>query len=271
MTAVSAKTRVAAVIGDPILHSRSPELHNRWLQAADIDAVFVGFRVGVDEVGRAITGVRALGIRGLSVTMPLKEAVIQHLDEVSEMSFRLRSVNMVVNEDGYLIGDSTDGEGLIRGLHQREGIGFASKRVVVIGTGAAARAVALRISECEPTSLDIVGRRREAEREVCQLCGGAGIADDASIARADIVVNASSAGMSGGGAPDEVPIDAKLLNDAQIVVDIVYSPAITPLMRAAQQVGARVVGGEVMLAGQAAIAFERWWGASLPLLGRDFE
>jgi shikimate dehydrogenase len=138
---ISAKTRVCAVIGDPIEHSLSPAVQNAAFSELRLDFVYTAFRVKPSEVGNALAGMRAFGIVGLNVTMPHKEAVIAHLDRIVETAKFLNSVNTIHNLEGKLLGYSTDGIGALNALKEN-GSDPHGKRVLMIGSGAAARAIA---------------------------------------------------------------------------------------------------------------------------------
>src|SRR5665647_52396 len=133
----SGKTAVYAVVGDPIAHSISPVMQNAAFEAMKLDCVFLAFKVAPAEVENALCGVRGLGIRGLNVTMPDKNAVIAHLDEVDETAKFLGSVNTILNEGGRLRGFSTDGAGAHRALKEN-GAALSGKKLVLLGAGGAA-------------------------------------------------------------------------------------------------------------------------------------
>ena len=261
---VSGSTRLAAVIGDPVRHSRSPLIHNAAYDALGLDWIYVALPVAAGHGYAAVRSMVDLGISGLNVTMPHKADAASACDELSPEAEALRSVNTVVlRDDGTLLGASTDGEGFMRSLADA-GVNPSGKRVLLIGAGGAARSVvhALGLAGAQVT---IAARRIEAARESALLAVNASailISDlDAFIGENDIIVNATPIGMA-----LEPPVfNTDLLMPAHVVCDIVYQPAITPLLDAAAQRSAYTVGGIGMLLHQAAIAFEMHTGHSAPL------
>lgn len=204
----------------------------------------------------------ALGIRGLSVTMPHKEAVAAAVDELTPVARQLGAVNCVTNLDGRLVGDSTDGPGFIRGLADDLGIDPSGARCVVLGAGGAARSVVLALADAGAESVEVVNRSIDKALVASALAGGAGrVADASAINGADLVVNATSVGMDGVSSP----VAAELLGPHTAVVDLIYHPTRTPLLDAADRAGCRFANGLSMLLHQAAIQFESWTGQAAPI------
>jgi shikimate dehydrogenase len=257
---VTGETRLAAVIGDPVRHSRSPRIHNAAYAATGLDWVFVAFEV---RAGRGYDAVRAmpvLGISGLSVTMPHKADAARACDELTPDAAALQVVNTVVlREDGSLWGDSTDGAGLVRSLTDA-GLDVDGRAVLLLGAGGAARAAVVALGRAG-ARLTVTARRAEAAADAAGLMPDARPAalDAVSIADFDVIVNATPLGMAG----EPLPVDAP--GTGQWAVDLVYHPAVTPFLAAAGAAGAQVVGGLGMLVHQAAIGFEAMTGRSAPL------
>jgi shikimate dehydrogenase len=260
--AISGATRLAAVIGDPVRHSLSPALHNAAFEACGLDWVYVALAVPRGRAGEALMGAAALGIEGLSVTMPHKEAVADALTWLTPTAARLRAVNCVVRaEDGTFMGDSTDGGGFLDSLVCAD-VPVAGRRVVVLGAGGAARAVVAALGDAGAGSVIVVARRSEAAAEAAALATGrAGSQSD--VTSADLVINATPVGM--GENAGALPVDAGLLRPGQTVVDLVYEPRRTALLAAAEAVGAQAVDGLGMLVHQAARAFTAWTGVEAPV------
>ncbi len=259
-------TKVFAVIGDPIDHSLSPVLLNAAFTAAKLDAVFVALKVTREHLESACYGIRSAGIAGLSVTMPHKESIIGHLDRVTERARRLNSVNCVFWDDGELVGDSTDGPALVSSLESDLTESIAGKSVMIMGTGGAARAIVLSLEEAGVSEIVVVGRRDEAVSKVVALgrpVARAGTVQDAR--NVDIIINATSVGMAETNGEGRSPIPAELIESRHFVCDIVYYPAVTPLLADARAAGARYSNGIGMLAHQAARAFWIWTGHEPPL------
>jgi shikimate dehydrogenase len=263
----TARTRLAAVVGDPVGHSLSPILHNAAFRAVDLDWTFLAFEVPAGGGAGAVEGVRSLGIDGLSVTMPLKTEVAAAVDRLSPAAAALGAVNTVVREGTVLVGENTDGDGFVRALRLDEGVDPAGMRCLVVGAGGAARAVIRALAEAGAASIVVTARRPEAAAEAVLLAGPVGRVGTAAEAdRADLVVNATPIGM--GEVVDlepVLPVGESRLGAGQVVVDLVYHPLVTPLLAAARRQGAVAVNGVGMLLHQAAIAFRLWTGEEAPM------
>ena len=259
-------TKVFAVIGNPIDHSLSPALLNAAFAAMELDAVYVALRVTRQDIQDAVLGIRSLGLAGVSVTMPHKESIIGQLDRVTDRAAILNSVNCVFWEDGHLVGDSTDGPALVASLEAELGESVVDKSVMVIGTGGAARAIVLALAEAAVREIVVVGRREDAVARVVGLgspVSRGGKIDE--VREIEILVNATSVGMSGTAGEGRTPIPSELLGPRHFVYDIIYHPLMTPLMKDALASGARVANGIGMLVHQAARAFWIWTGQEPPL------
>jgi shikimate dehydrogenase len=282
---LSAATAVVGVIGDPVAHSLSPLLHNTAFAELGLDWVSVGFRVPTGLAAAALQGARAMGIRGLSVTMPHKEAVADLVDRKTPVAERLGAVNCVVfagtgtgtgtgtGAEGGLggcLGDNTDGPGLVAAL--RRGLHFEprDRHCLVVGAGGAARAVVAALADAGAAEVVVVNRTAErgvAAAALAGVVGRTGVPADAT--GCDLVVNATPLGMAGtadqadqGGA---WPIDPELVGPGHTVIDLVYHPALTPWLQAAQDRGAVVANGRGMLVHQAALQLATWTGLEPPV------
>jgi shikimate dehydrogenase len=257
---------VAGVIGDPVRHSLSPAIHNAAFRDQGLDWVYVAFPVPAGEAGAAVDAVRPLGIRGLSVTMPHKAAVIDALDRLTPTASALGAVNCIhrdPDDDAVLVGDNTDGAGFLAGLRADFDLDPAGARCVVLGAGGAARAVVLALAGAGAASVEVVNRTRTTAEVAAGLAGPVGsVAGVEAVAGADLVVNATPVGMGG---DDGLPCDPALLGPSQVVAELVYHPAETPFMVAARDRGARTANGLSMLVHQAAVAYTLWTGRPAPV------
>ncbi len=263
-------TRAAGVIGTPIRHSLSPVIFNAGFGAAGLDWAYLAFDVPEGAAGLALAGMRALGIEGLSVTMPHKAAVIDGLDTLSDDAAALGAVNCISRRGSLLHGDNTDGPGFADALRIDEGIDVAGARCAVVGAGGAGRAVARALGQGGAASIAILNRSPDPAARAVELAGSAayvGSADD--LEEADLIVNATPLGMgvvvTTTGEAEPLPIEVDRLGAGQVVVDLVYHPAVTPLLAAARERGLRTVNGLGMLIHQAAHAFRLWTGEDPPL------
>ena len=273
MPPIDAKTRVCALFGHPVGHSLSPALHNAAFEALDLPFVYVAHDVEPGQVGRALDGIRTLGYRGLSVTIPHKVEAMQGVDEVVETAQVIGCINTVVNEDGRLIGSNSDGLGALGALRDA-GADPEGKRVVVLGSGGAARAIAVTLSrEAPPAQIAILG---VVPDELAQLAADVGergnsqvsgteLTDESlagALADADIVMHCSPIGMHP--KVDESLVPPELLRSGLVVFDAVYNPRKTKLLADAEAAGCRTIEGIEMFLGQAFVQFELWTGKKAP-------
>lgn len=258
-------TRLAAVIGDPVRHSLSPTIHNAGFAALGLDWVYVALPVAAGRGAEAVAAMDVLGIDGLSVTMPHKAAVAGAVARRTAVAERLGVVNCVFRDGAALVGDSTDGDGFVRSLQHHQGLSLAGARVLVLGTGGAARAIIEAVGRSGPAELVIVSRERARSAQAAALAPSARPGEASEAKAMDVVVNATPVGMAGGPDPDGIPVPVEALRPGQVVVDIVYNPRRTPLLGAAEAAGATIVNGVGMLVHQAALAFEHWTGQPAPV------
>ncbi|WP_019006991.1 shikimate dehydrogenase [Cohnella laeviribosi] len=263
-------TLLFGVIGDPIRHSKSPVMMNRAFREAGINGAYGAFHVRPDRLGEAIAGIRALGFRGLNVTIPHKIEVMAYLDAIDESARAIGAVNTIVNEDGRLTGYNTDGIGYVRSLKEEAEPELGGKRILVVGCGGAARGIVWALTREKPASIVLANRTEERARELA-----ASFAPDAGVtavrweqlreacADADVVINTTSVGM----APnvDATPIDPAWLAPGAVASDLIYNPLTTAFLRQAQARGCRIHGGLGMFVYQGAYAFEYWTGRPAPV------
>ncbi|MDA8262282.1 MAG: shikimate dehydrogenase [Actinomycetota bacterium] len=259
-------TRVAAVIGDPVSHSLSPVLHNAAIRRLGLDMVVVAFRTTKAGIGTAMAAAREFGLAGLMVTMPHKQSIIDHLDAVSERSQRLQSVNYVYWEGDKLVGDSADGIALINSLRTDFDVSIRGKAVALLGSGGAARSIALAAAEAGAASVCVISRNLQTASAAADLAGSVGyVGVAADAAQADVVINATPVGMAGTSVAGLSPVGVDYLHQGQFVYDIVYNPLVTPLMELAAAKGIPAGNGVGMLVHAVATAFEAWTGIAAPL------
>jgi shikimate dehydrogenase len=260
---ISGKTRLLALIGHPVEHSLSPAMHNASFAAEGLDYVYVALDVKPEGLPSAVRGAAALGFRGFNVTMPHKRAIFSLLDDVDVGARISGAVNTVVVEDsGLLRGHNTDGGGLV-GACREAGIELAGKRVLLLGAGGVAAAIALAFGGEGIEELRIANRSSGPARELSGKLRGAGVekvevSSLDALNEAEVIVNATSLGMKDG---DPLPIPLEQLGEGRVVCDAVYRPGReTDLIREARERGARVVTGERMLLYQGVLAQRLWTG-----------
>ena len=268
-------TLLAGIFGYPIGHSISPAMHNAAFERAGIDAVYEAWETASDDLAEGVSSLRGENYLGANVTVPHKQAVMEHLDEIDDLAARIGAVNTIVNQSGRLIGSNTDALGFINSLQSEAGVIVVGMKIVLIGAGGAARAAAYALADAKAGALTIANRTVErAESLVAELRETGAEATAFSIAdpyflsaceRADLIVNSTSVGMLHGPAEDESPIPASAISPGCVVYDMVYNPIKTPLLKDAENAGAQVVGGLPMLVYQGAAAWTRWTGRDAPV------
>jgi shikimate dehydrogenase len=270
---IDAHTKLCAVIGNPVEHTLSPAIHNAAFQKLGLNFVYLAFRV--EAIGDAIKGLRAIGaFRGASVTIPHKVAAIPFLDEIESTARHIGAINTIVAEGTRLIGYNTDASGAVRALRDG-GILLKGQRVVLLGSGGAARAVAFALAAdtgvAHLTLLGIDARERgqlaSDLRTKTLLPLSDGMLDEPTfhktLPEAQVLIHCTPVGMSPN--TGETCVPAGLLHPGLSVMDIVYNPRETRLLREAKAAGCRTVEGLEMFLYQAAAQFELWTGRRAPI------
>jgi len=266
---ISSRTSFAAVIGDPVKHSLSPVIHNVGFQSLGIDWVYVACEVKEGEAQSALDAMKALGLRGLSVTMPHKTAIASLVDSVSPAAQALHSVNTVeVATDGSLVGHSTDGDGLVASLKEQS-VSVQGQAILILGAGGAARSVIDALQRHDCREIFVANRSLEhAQAAVAlapEIANAVSLADTASLAEAaansNIIINATSIGMTKSlEIMSDSPIAANVIRSDHIVMDLIYHPIETELLRLTRSRGALAIDGLGMLVHQAALQQQIWTG-----------
>ena len=269
---IDGRTTICAVIGNPIEHSLSPAIHNAAFAARGINGAYVAFNV--THLKKAIEGIRGLGIRGVSVTIPHKIAVMPLLDTIDETARTIGSINTIVNTGGHLAGYNSDGIGALQALRDA-GCNPTGKRVTILGSGGAARAIAVTMAlQATPSALTLLGiieqERTQLASDLASKSSLRPVTADlssqgltAALQECDLLINTTPVGMHPKSA--ESPIPGNLLRKQPAVFDIVYNPRKTRLLRDAEQAGCTVVSGIEMFLNQAAVQFTLWTGQPAPV------
>ncbi len=260
----TARTTVAAVIGDPVRHSLSPAIHNAAFDQLGLDWVYTAFAVPTGGGASAVQAMRALGLGGLSVTMPLKAEVASAADRRTDTAERLGVGNTLFWADDQIVVDATDGDGFVASVCNETSWTPKGAKAVVLGAGGAARAIIEALGRAG-AAVAVVNRTAEAAQTAARLHADAFVGAVEDVTDASLVVNSTSIGMAGGPAPQETPLDPRWLRPNLVVADIVYHPRQTPLLAAASERGATTVGGVGMLVEQAGLQFTRWTGIEAPI------
>jgi shikimate dehydrogenase len=256
---INGATELYGIMGNPVAHSLSPAMHNAAFAALGLNKTYLPF--AVQDVAQAMTGLRALGVKGVSVTIPHKQAVMAYLDTIDPVAEKIGAVNTLVIANGAIHGANTDWLGANRALSEKISLKGAS--VLLLGAGGSARAIGFGLLEAG-ASLTIASRTPEKGQTLAKLlsCPWLPLAEAAS-AKADILINATSMGM--GTQQDLLPIASETLVNFPVVMDIVYAPLKTRLLQAAEQAGCQTIDGLAMLLYQGAAQFELWTGLQAPV------
>lgn len=267
-------TRLIALLGDPVAHSLSPSMHNASLDHYGLDFAYVPLRVPASGLKTALDAVRVFNFRGANVTLPHKTAVLPFLDDITVSARVIGAVNTILNDDGRLIGTTTDPEGFLEGYREM-GHSFIGQTVAILGNGGSARTIAYALlMQDRPKSVVLVARdvrkSQALASEITERLGlGAGgalsapeviaLSDYASVKESiDVVVNTTPVGMHPN--VEVSPLQPEDLVKGQVVYDIVYAPERTRLIRDAEKLGLKTVGGLGMLVHQGRASFQFWTG-----------
>jgi len=279
LTGISGRTKVYGIFGCPVEHSFSPVMHNAAFNALDLDFVYVPFLVEPGCLPAAVEAVRSLGLAGVNVTIPHKQAVLPLLDEITVEARLIGAVNTIVNNSGRLLGDNTDGKGFLRALMEQAGFTPAGKTALLLGAGGAARAVAVQLALAGVRKMFLSNRsKKRADAlagllvemtgpavEVVPWPGDGENSEMAEVLRfVDLVVQTTPVGMY----PEEnstIPLPFLLFGPGQVACDLVYNPAETLFMKRASQAGATTLNGLGMLLYQGVLSFELWTGKTAPV------
>lgn len=260
-------TATVGIAGSPIGHSLTPLLQQAAFQALGLRWRSERFEIGVGGGAALVEQMRSQGIRGLSITMPLKAEVARHVDRVEGDAALLESVNCLSLEEGVVVGLSTDGPGLVAAIDRALHLNMAGQHIAVIGAGGAARAVAAAVAGAGAASVGIIARSDEAALRCAALAGNRGhVVDLAGALEATILINATPVGMADTASSDAPPlVNALLLGPHHVAVDLIYHPLTTRWLEQAASKGATTLGGLGMLVHQAATQIERWTGEDAPV------
>lgn len=266
------KAELVAVFGQPVAENPTGVMQEAAFAAAGLNWRYLTIETSPENLGQAVAGARAMGFRGLNLTIPHKVAVIQHLDDISPEARIIGAVNTVRRDGDRLIGENTDGKGFLRGLQADAGVNPRGKRIVILGAGGAARAIATELALAGAADLTVVNRtlergesmtadlRRQVECDV-RLENWRGTYEAPE--HVDVLVNATSIGLF----PDvDAMPDVSLarMHREAVVCDAVFNPPETRLLRTARTRGLRVLDGLSMLVYQGVIGFEIWTGRDAP-------
>ena len=275
---IKGTTGLMALIGSPVGHSGSPAMYNFSFRHHNLDYAYMAFDIKEDQVPAALDAIRLFKMRGANVTMPCKNEVAKHMDELSPAARIIGAVNTIVNEDGKLVGHITDGIGFVRNLKEH-GVDVKGKKMVVLGAGGAATAIQVQcaldgaesisifnpkdpfFARAESTAEKLSKETPDCKVSVFDLADEAKLKEE--VANADILVNATLAGMK---PHDDITlVDKSMFHKDLVVADCVYNPAETKMVKEAKEAGVKLaVGGKGMLLWQGAAAYKLYTGLEMP-------
>jgi shikimate dehydrogenase len=266
-------TLQAGVIGFPLSHSISPQFQQPAFDYLGLDVHYAAHQTSPEQLPSFLAHMRTGGWLGCNVTIPHKRAVFEGVDALTAEADEIGAVNTIIVQDGRLLGHNTDAEGFMRALREEADFDVRGKNVILLGAGGAALAVGVGLARGGVKRLWIANRSLDRAQALAARLAGktdaiAVTLEARSLAEpvqsAQLLVNCTSVGMSSGPAPNELPLPEALLGSHLLVYDLVYNPARTPLLAAAQRAGSCTVEGLPMLVYQGAASFERWTGQPAP-------
>lgn len=262
---INGTTKTICLLGNPVKHSFSPNIHNYLFDKYKINSIYTCFNVEESELNKSIDGIKALGISGCNVTIPHKVEVIKYLDEIDSNAKLIGAVNTIKNEGGILKGYNTDGTGFVKSI-QDKGHELTNKKIMIIGAGGACRSIAVELASNNVLSIDIRNRSEEKAREIVDIIqnnfktkasySNENI-DEHAIENIDILINTTPIGMESNLCPIDDSINPK---NKLLVCDIVYKPHNTSLIKWAKKHNLQVIHGINMLINQGLHAFSIWTG-----------
>jgi shikimate dehydrogenase len=256
---LDAHTVLYGVLGSPVRHSLSPAIHNAAFEATGLNGVYVAFET--TDLPGSLAGVRALSFGGLSITLPFKSAVIPFLDQLDPLAERIGAVNTIIKAEGKLVGYNTDGHGAVRALEAV--MDLSGKRCLLVGAGGAARAIGYVLST-RGVEIVIANRSTEKGKSIAEFLGGRFIPlAEADHIETDLLVQTTSIGMFPN--TDQIPVSSEALREGMVVMDVVYNPLKTKLLRLAEERGCITVNGLEMFIYQGAEQFRLWTGLEPPV------
>ncbi|HSQ88687.1 shikimate dehydrogenase [Romboutsia sp.] len=262
---INSTTKIIGLLGHPVKHSFSPNIHNYLFEKYSQDNIYCCFDVEEEKIKEGIEGIKSLGIKGCNVTIPHKVNIITYLDNIDNKARLIGAVNTIKNENGILNGYNTDGLGFVKSILDK-GYDLKNKKIMIIGAGGACRSIAIELASIDVSSIDIRNRSINKANEIVDiiknnfntkiLCSPKSI-DEKDLNNIDILINTTPIGMES----DLSPVDEKLTPSKNILVcDIVYKPHNTALIKWAKKNGLEVIHGIDMLINQALHAFYIWTG-----------
>ena len=267
-------TKLAGIIGHPLGHSVSPPMHQAAFNALNMEVRYRRWKTPPIMLPYRVEAMRRDRCLGANVAIPHKVVAFEYVDETDPLARSIGAINTIVNSEGQLTGHNTDAHGFVTSLKHEIGNTLSGVNALVMGAGGAARAAVFSLADEGAASIAISNRTAPRAAALASDVGPAANARAVNLGDenfeqaaldADLIVNCTSIGMAGGPSPDASPVPRSLLRQGVVVFDMVYNPALTPLLADASDAGAKAIGGLAMLVHQGAAAFELWTGKPAPM------
>ena len=275
MGRIKGSTQLTCIIGSPVDHSKSPYMHNLAFEKLGLDYAYMAFDIKEGSLKQGVDGLRTLNVRGFNITMPHKQEVMKYLDKIEEDAKLIGAVNTVLNNNGKLIGYNTDGKGFIKSLEERN-VKYIDEKIVIIGAGGAAKAIAIELALKGVKNIVIVNRTLEKAEAISHTINkniegseSRSLVLDEKLLKeelkdASILINTTSVGM-GDSIDKNIIKNEDTLHKDLFVADLIYNPVKTKFLSMAEEKGCRIMNGLDMLVYQGALVFKIWTGADMPV------
>lgn len=272
MKDITVNTKLAAIIGTDIGHSKSPAMMNAAFQKLGLDAYYYAMNIKEEDFGTVVKGISKMNFMGLTLTIPYKIQILQYLDEIDPLAEIIGAVNTIKIQDGRMIGYNTDGAGFVRGLEVDCGLMIEDQVYFVVGAGGVSRAIMTVLASKKPKRIYLANRTFSKAEEICthlnshfgDICVPLPLDGELKsyIDQSTVLINATNIGMPP--YADQAPIDLSLLHPELLVADVIYNPRKTLLLQTAESMGCQIVNGQSLLLHQGKIAFHIWTGLEAP-------
>lgn len=272
MKDITVNTKLAAIIGTDIGHSKSPAMMNAAFQKTGLDAYYYAMNIKEEDFGTVVKGISKMNFVGLTLTIPYKIQILPYLDEIDPLAEIIGAVNTIKIVDGKMIGYNTDGAGFVKGLEVDCGIHVPDHTFFVVGAGGVSRAIMTVLASKKPKKIYLANRTVSKAEEICthlnrtfgEICEPLSLDSDLKpyIDQATVLINATNIGMPP--YDGQAPIDLGLLHKNLLVADVIYNPRKTLLLQNAESLGCPIVNGQSLLLHQGKIAFHIWTGLEAP-------
>lgn len=272
MKNIGVNTKLAAIIGTDIGHSKSPAMMNAAFTEKNLDYYYYPMNIKEEDFGTVVKGISKMNFAGLTITIPYKLEIIQYLDEIDRLAEIIGAVNTVKVENGKLKGFNTDGEGFVRGLETDRGVKVSENTFFIVGAGGVSRAITTVLASRKPKKIYLANRTFEKAKEMCDklnhevydCCIPLSLDENIKsyLDQSTIFINTTNIGMPP--FDGQTPIDPSLLRKDMLVADVIYNPKKTKILEEAEKLGCRIINGQSLLLHQGKIAFNIWTGLEAP-------